>query len=124
VTILAPFANAKARYCSANVCRSVRPSVWNTLDFWQNGESYTWKVSERIGNRSLQSGFREGHSTEMAILKVLSDLRMAIVRGDFGILVRLDLSAAFDTVDHSILLQRLEKTFGIGTTVLRWFQYT
>jgi hypothetical protein len=66
----------------------------------------------------LQSGFHEGHPTETAILKVLSDLHMAVDRGDFRILVLLDLSAAFDTVDRNVLLQRLEKAFNIGATVL------
>jgi len=51
---------------------------------------------------SLQSCFRPGHSTETAILCVLSDILEAVDDGDVAALV-LDLSAAFDTVDHDIL---------------------
>jgi hypothetical protein len=71
---------------------------------------------------SLQSGFRPGHSTETAVLRVLSDILQAVDRGDSAALVLLDLSAAFDTVDHEILLQRLRTTFGIHDTVHQWFQ--
>ena len=56
---------------------------------------------------TLQSGFRPRHSTETAILRVLSDTLSDVDRGDFAALVLLDLSAAFDTVEHDILLQRL-----------------
>ena len=69
---------------------------------------------------TLQSGFRPLHSTETAVLKVLSDLIQTVDRGDIGVLVLLDLSAAFDTVDHHILLQRLESTFGISGEALAW----
>jgi len=52
---------------------------------------------------SNQSGFRPGHSTETAVLRVLSDILLAIDRGDVAALILLDLSAAFDTVDYEVL---------------------
>jgi len=52
-----------------------------------------------------QSGFRPGHSTETAVLRVLSDILLAVDRGDLAALMLLDLTAAFDTVDHDVLLQ-------------------
>jgi hypothetical protein len=69
----------------------------------------------------LQSGFRPGHSTESAVLHVLSDLLDAFDRGEVAALVLLDLSAAFDTVDHAILLERLRRSFGIDDVALSWF---
>ena len=62
------------------------------------------------------------HSTETAILRVLSDILQAVDRGDFAALVLLDLSAAFDTVDHEILIQRLQLTQSIHCSVLQWFR--
>ena len=57
-----------------------------------------------------------------ALILYLSDILAAVDRGDFAALVLLDLSAAFDTVGHDILLQRLQTSFGIGGTSLKWFQ--
>jgi len=71
---------------------------------------------------TLQSGFRPGHSTETAVLQVMSELLLAVNRGEVGALILLDLTAAFDTVDHNILLQRLQQTFGIDGNMHRWFR--
>jgi len=54
-------------------------------------------------------------------LLVLSDILQAVNCGDFAALVFLDLSAAFDMVDHDILLQRLQLSYGIHGSVLQWF---
>ena len=70
---------------------------------------------------SFQSAYRPGHSTETAILKVVNDLLLAMDEGKLSILVLLDLSAAFDTIDHDILLHRLH-VFSIQGTVLSWFR--
>jgi hypothetical protein len=51
----------------------------------------------------------------------LSDILKALDAGDLALLALLDLSAAFDTVDHATLLQRLKVTYGLSGTVLRWF---
>jgi len=59
----------------------------------------------------LQSSFRPGHSTETAVLQVLSDVLQVLDRGNSAALVLLNLSAAFDTVDHEILLQRLRVNY-------------
>ena len=55
----------------------------------------------------FQSAYRSGHSTETALLKVTNDLLCNIDSGDVAMLTMLDLSAAFDTLDHDILIHRL-----------------
>ena len=63
---------------------------------------------------------RRQHSTETAVLKIVSDLLLACDRGQVSLLALLDLSAAFDTVDHSILIDRLQSAFGIRGPVIEW----
>ena len=70
----------------------------------------------------LQSGYKKFCSTETALLKVTNDLRRAADKGKVTILLMLDLSAAFDTLDHSILLNRLRTYLGISGSALSWFQ--
>ena len=67
-----------------------------------------------------QSGFRVNHSTETALVRVVNDLKISSGNHKVPILVLLDLSAAFNTVDHIILLQRLEYCLGLKGTVLNW----
>ena len=70
----------------------------------------------------LQSAYRAHHSTETAVLKVLGDILRAVDSGDLAALALLDLSAAFDTVDHETLLRRLRMSYGLGGRVHDWFQ--
>lgn len=70
----------------------------------------------------FQSGFRSGHSTETALLRVMNDLLIVADSGACGILVLLDLSAAFDTICHTILLDRLHKWIGLSGMILKWFE--
>ncbi|KAM4741310.1 histone deacetylase 11 isoform 2-T2 [Anableps anableps] len=69
-----------------------------------------------------QSGFHAQHSTETAFVKVFSDIHTNTDCGRTTVLVLLDLSAAFDTVDYDILLKQLESLVGLSGTVLSWFK--
>jgi hypothetical protein len=69
-----------------------------------------------------QSAYRRFHSTETLLTKVHDDVMTNSSRGDITMLVLLDLSAAFDTIDHRILIDRLSNTYGIKGTALDWFR--
>jgi hypothetical protein len=67
-----------------------------------------------------QSAYRKFHSTETALVKVQNDILQSLDQRNVTILVMLDLSAAFDTIDHETLLQRLETLYGITGRPLAW----
>ena len=70
----------------------------------------------------FQLAYRAFHSTETALIKVKDDILRAIDNQRVTCLILLDLSAAFYTVSHPLLLNRLRHCFGIQGTVLRWFK--
>ena len=72
-------------------------------------------------DNSYQSAYKSGHSTETALLSIKNDIHLSLSRGEATALVLLDLSAAFDTIDHSTLLSCLLDWFGVGGSALKWF---
>ena len=84
------------------------------------------RLNEHLINNSLfdplQSAYRYKHSTETALIKVQNDILSALDAGSSAILLMLDLSAAFDTIDHDILLARLCNVYGITGNALDWFR--
>ena len=95
--------------------------------------SFISKLLERIVNNRItshidsfsvftpfQSAYRKFHSTETALLRIENDILLAMDKQQVTALVLLDLSAAFDTVDHDILLHRLQCWFGISGSVLKF----
>jgi hypothetical protein len=71
---------------------------------------------------SLQSAYRPHHSTETSLLKTSSDIFQALDNGKVCLLAFIDLSAAFDTVDHATLLQKLNLFYGLRGSVLSWLR--
>ena len=69
----------------------------------------------------FQSGFRPQHSTETALIKITNDLLCAADAGLLSILILLDLSAAFATIPHQLLLEQL-MSIGVCGTAYKWFE--
>ena len=68
------------------------------------------------------TAYRPNHSTETALLRVRNDLLYILDERKAAILVLPGISAAFDTIDHTIMLTRLRDRFGITATCLAWFE--
>ena len=69
-----------------------------------------------------QSAYKKKHSTETALLKISNDIIQSLDVKHCTILASLDLSAAFDTVDHKVFLHKLYNEFGIEDEALNWFR--
>ena len=69
----------------------------------------------------LQFGFRSNHSTETALLYSINKISNALDKGKYGCSIFIDLQKAFDTVDHSILLSKLD-FYGVRGKALDWFR--
>ena len=79
-------------------------------------------ISRNDLSEKMQSAYKKQHSTETALLSVQNDLLMAIDNKQGAILILLDLSAAFDTIDHDLLFKRMDIKFGIRGNALNWFR--
>ena len=75
------------------------------------------RLSEHINRHRLlplfQSAYCPYHSTETALVRIHNDMIATVDKGHIGVLPLLDLSAAFDTVDHVILMETLRRRFGV-----------
>ena len=71
-------------------------------------------ITQSANFSDTQSAYRKHHSTETALLHVLNDIYGDIDNGRRTLLVALDMSAAFDTIEHSVLLERLRNSFGVS----------
>ncbi len=91
----------------------IKKVVFNQLNNYLNSNGYL---------DNFQSGFQPHHSTETALIKIINYISFNPDSGKISVLVLLDLSAAFDTVDHNILLERLENWVGLSGMVLKWFR--
>ena len=79
-------------------------------------------VQENGMQERMQSAYRAHHSTETALVRVSNDLLCAIHQRKAVILILLNLSAAFDAIDHDILLQRLQPRYRIAHIAPEWFR--
>ena len=70
---------------------------------------------------NYQSAYRQYHSCETSLVKLVNDILLAMEKQLVTVVVILDLSAAFDTVDHDLLLEVLEKRFGIAGAARKWY---
>ena len=84
------------------------------------------QINEHIAHKGIsnenQSAYRVFHSTEMALLKIQTDIATSMDKGAAVGLVLLDVSAAFNTIDNSFLINYLQYWYGIDGVVLKWVQ--
>jgi endonuclease/exonuclease/phosphatase (EEP) superfamily protein YafD len=109
-----------------NVLNNFRP-VSNLLFLGKVIEKVVLKrLNDHLSKNNLhcsdQSAYKKNHSTETLLVKITNDILVASDSRSATVVMLLDLSAAFDTVDHKLLLNILAKEIGLKGTVLAWFR--
>ncbi|CAG2244082.1 unnamed protein product [Mytilus edulis] len=83
-----------------------------------------YRLNEHVKDHDLlpinQSAYRQFHSCESALLRLVNDILDGMEHQEVTAMIAVDLSAAFDTVDHSILIKVLEYQYGVNGTALKW----
>ena len=79
-------------------------------------------MSQNHLDEPYQSAYRKFHGTETALTRIQNDILLSMDQGKVAILVLLDLSAAFDALDHQILLERLQSHVGVSLDTACWFK--
>ena len=124
LTFLSPL--LKNPHLDSEVFANFRPISNLTFMSKLTEKVVAFQLIEHVTNNCLdeimQSAYKEFHSTETALVKVFNDIAIGIDRNRAAILLLLDLSDAFDTVDHSILLNRLAHRFGLHASALARFE--
>ena len=116
----------KNRGLGPNLCKNYRP---------ESNLPFASKLLERVVAKQLithldqhglldkfQAAYPPGHSRETALLRLVNDVLCSADGGDLVLLVLLDLSAAFDSIDHCTLLTRLHGEAGISGPAHEWFR--
>jgi len=80
----------------------------------------TARVESSVSYNQLQSAYRRGYSTEAAITRLLNDVYLNADRKSRTLLLQLERSAAFDTIDQNTLISRLYLNFGISDGAMQW----
>lgn len=110
----------------SNICNNYRPI--SNLSFISKvlEKVIAHRLMKHLNDNNLQepmqSAYKANHSTETALLRVTNDIRRAMDLQQVSLLVMLDMSAAFDTIDHQLLLNRMQTRLNITGAALAWFK--
>ena len=96
------------------------PSISKVFEFAVHQQLYPYFISNNYLHNS-QYGFRKQHSTEHAVLEIVDRVTSELDKGNILVVIFLDLSRAFDTLNHDILLSKL-KYYGFHQSALDWFR--
>ena len=99
---------------------SILPVVAKVFESLVFSQVYRFLMQQNILNE-IQSGFRTGYCTQDVLLKVVDDWRRSLDKGEIVGSIFVDLSKAFDSIYHSLLLKKLSR-YGLRGKVLEWFQ--
>ena len=78
-------------------------------------------INSHYPYNTCQSGYRPGHSSEIALLKVVNDLFLSLNKSNLSVNVLVNFSSAYDSIHHSILVHRIHIDFGFPDSVLQWY---
>jgi hypothetical protein len=100
---------------------SLLPALSKVLERIMKDQMLSFCNERNLLNR-FQSGFRPGHSTTTALLKITDDISSNLDRNLITVLVLLDFSKAFDTVNHKLLCQKLKKSFYFSDSAVEFIK--